>query len=54
MGHTYSNLLVHAVFGTKDRRPTIHDSFRTRFHEYLGGIARSRSAAQPTTSMACS
>jgi len=40
MGHTYSNLLVHVVFGTKDRRPTIHDSFRTRLHEYLGGIAR--------------
>jgi REP element-mobilizing transposase RayT len=40
MGHTYSNLLVHAVFGTKDRRPTIHESFRTRLHEYLGGIAR--------------
>ena len=40
MGHTYSNLLVHAVFGAKDRRPMIHDPFRTRLHEYLGGIAR--------------
>ena len=40
MGHTYSNLLVHAVFSTKDRRPAIHDSFRARLYEYMGGIAR--------------
>jgi len=40
MGHTYFNLLIHTVFGTKDRHPTIRVSFRTRLHEYLGGIAR--------------
>lgn len=40
MGHTYSNLLIHTVFGTKDRHPTIQESFRARLHEYLGGIAR--------------
>ena len=40
MGHTYSNLLVHVVFGTKDRRPFIHESLRQRLHEYLAGVAR--------------
>jgi REP element-mobilizing transposase RayT len=40
MGHTYCNLLVHTVFSTKDRRPVIHDSFRQRLHEYMGGVAR--------------
>jgi len=40
MGHTYSNLLLHVVFGTKERRPIIRDSFRVRLHEYLAGFAR--------------
>jgi REP element-mobilizing transposase RayT len=40
MGHTYTNLLIHAVFGTKDRRPAIHDSFRPRLYQYLSGLAR--------------
>jgi REP element-mobilizing transposase RayT len=39
MGHTYTNLLVHAVFGTKDRRPAIYDAFRPRLYEYLSGVA---------------
>jgi len=38
MGHTYANLLVHVIFGTKDRQPSIQDDFRERLHEYLGGI----------------
>jgi len=40
MGHTYANLLVHVVFSTLERRPLIHDSFRARLHEYMGGVAR--------------
>jgi REP element-mobilizing transposase RayT len=40
VGHTYSSLLVHVVFSTKGRRPVIHDSFRQRIYEYMGGIAR--------------
>ncbi|HUU93459.1 MAG TPA: IS200/IS605 family transposase [Phycisphaerae bacterium] len=40
MGHTYSNLLFHVVFGTKERRPLIHDSFRERLHQYMSGMAR--------------
>jgi REP element-mobilizing transposase RayT len=38
MGHTYTNLLLHITFSTKERRPLIHDPFRDRLHEYLGGI----------------
>ena len=30
MGHTYANLLVHVVFSTKDRRPTIRPEFEER------------------------
>jgi putative transposase len=40
VGHTYSNLLLHVVFATKERRPIIHDSLRLRLYEYLSGIAR--------------
>jgi len=40
MGHTYANLVFHAVFSTKERRPLIHDSFRPRLFEYLAGLAR--------------
>jgi len=40
MGHTYANLVVHAVFSTKQRQPLIHDSFRPRLLAYLSGIAR--------------
>jgi REP element-mobilizing transposase RayT len=39
MGHTYTNLLLHIAFSTKERRPLIHDTFRDRLHEYLGGVA---------------
>jgi putative transposase len=40
MGHTYSNLLIHVIFSTKDRRPIILDDFSHRLHEYLCGLAR--------------
>jgi len=40
MGHTFSNLLVHTIFSTKDRLPTIRESFRQRLYEYMSGIAR--------------
>lgn len=40
MGHTYSNILLHVIFSTKDRRPLIHESFRQRLYEYMAGIAR--------------
>ena len=40
MGHTYSNLLIHVIFSTKDRRPIIRADFSQRLHKYLGGLAR--------------
>ena len=39
MGHTFTNVLLHIAFSTKGRRPLIHDAFRDRLHEYLGGVA---------------
>ena len=40
MPHTYSNLLTHAVFSTKDRLRTITEPMRNDLHAYLGGIIR--------------
>ena len=40
MGHTYSRLLFHTIFGTKDRMPLILESFRERLYEYMAGLAR--------------
>jgi putative transposase len=40
VGHTYSNILIHVVFSTKDRVPSIRDAFRDRLHEYMAGIAQ--------------
>jgi putative transposase len=40
MGHTFSNLLVHVIFGTKERLPTIREPLRPRLYEYMSGIAR--------------
>jgi REP element-mobilizing transposase RayT len=39
MSHTYTSLLVHVVFSTKDRQPFIDDVLAGRLHAYLGGIA---------------
>ncbi len=39
-GHTFSRLLVHAVFGTKDRRARIKAAFRERLYRYMVGIAK--------------
>ena len=35
---SYTNLLYHIVYGTKDRLPLITQEFRPRLHDYLGGI----------------
>jgi len=40
MGHTYTNLLYHVAFSTKDRVPIIEDSWARRLHQYMAGIAR--------------
>lgn len=40
MSRTYTNLLYHLVFSTKDRIPLISPSFRDEVNSYLGGIVR--------------
>ena len=38
MAHTFTNLLTHALFSTKDRRPMIYPEWQSDLHAYLGGI----------------
>jgi putative transposase len=40
MSHTYTCLMAHLIFSTKDRRRFIDDELALRLHPYLGGIAR--------------
>jgi REP element-mobilizing transposase RayT len=40
MAHSFSNELVHVIFGTKDRRPTITPDIRPRLWAYIGGIVQ--------------
>ena len=40
MAHTFSNLLVHVIFSTKDRIASIRPEWRLDLHAYLGGIIR--------------
>jgi putative transposase len=38
MARTYTNLLYHIIFSTKNRRPWIHPQIRQRLYQYCGGI----------------
>jgi putative transposase len=40
MSHTATNLLVHLVFSTKGRAPSIAPEIQKDLHAYLGGIVR--------------
>src|SRR5437016_3786384 len=40
MPHSYTQLLYHIVFSTKERRPTLNADIRPRVHQYLGGAIR--------------
>ena len=35
---SYTNLLYHVVYATKDRAPLITSTLKPRLHQYLGGI----------------
>ena len=37
---SFTKLLYHCVFSTKDRRPTIGSTLRARLHDYMSGIVR--------------
>ena len=40
MSDSYTNLLYHIVFSTKDRRPIITPDYEVRLYDYLGGTIR--------------
>jgi putative transposase len=40
MPKTYTNLLTHIIFSTKERLPLIDDKMKPRLHAYMGGIVR--------------
>jgi len=40
MGQSYTNLLYHIVFSTKDRKPLIVGDAKLRLYDYLGGTIR--------------
>jgi REP element-mobilizing transposase RayT len=41
MSDSYTNLLYHIVFSTKDRRPLITSEYEPRLYDYIGGTIRS-------------
>ncbi len=40
MSQSFTNLLYHIVFSTKDRRPLITLGYQSRVYEYIGGTIR--------------
>ena len=40
MAHTFTNLLTHVIFSTKDRLPLLTPDLRADMLAYLGGIIR--------------
>ncbi|MGD0460822.1 MAG: hypothetical protein ABSC21_24155 [Terriglobia bacterium] len=49
MSHTYTNLLIHVIFSTKDREPLITAALHDDLLAYLGGIVRELGGALLTT-----
>jgi REP element-mobilizing transposase RayT len=45
MPSTYSNLLYHIVFSTKQRAPLITDNLQEELYRYIGGIIRAEGGA---------
>ena len=40
MPDSYTNLLYHIVFSTKERRPLITPEYEVRLYDYIGGMVR--------------
>jgi putative transposase len=40
MSDSYTNLLYHIIFSTKNRRPLISDDYQPRLYDYIGGTIR--------------
>lgn len=45
MAHTFTELLIHIVFSTKDRMPQITSDLRDELFAYMGGILREMNAS---------
>jgi len=44
MAHSFTSILVHAVFSTSGRKPLLTDAMRPEMHAYLGGVLREMGA----------
>ena len=42
MSQSFTNLIFHIVFSTKNRQPLITDESKPRLYEYIGGILRNK------------
>mgnify|MGYP003288763169 CR=1 FL=1 len=40
MSQSFTNLLYHIIFSTKERRPIITTDHQPRLYEYIGGVVR--------------
>ena len=40
MAQSFTNLIYHIVFSTKDRQPLITDAHQSRLYDYIGGTIR--------------
>ena len=40
MSASYTNLLYHIIFSTKERQPIITEAYQPRLYEYIGGTIR--------------
>jgi hypothetical protein len=53
MGHTYTQLLTHVVFSTKDRIPYLTESTKDAVFAYMAGIAREIGVSDVTIHSFC-
>ena len=53
MPHTYSRILLHVVFSTKNRRPLLKGEITSRLFPYVGGIVREFDAKMLAVNGAC-
>lgn len=42
MSKTYTNLIYHIVFSTKERQPIITSDYQSRLYDYIGGVIRNQ------------
>jgi len=52
MPQSLANILVHLIFSTKERRPSIRDGVRERLHAYITGILENQQSPSLQTNSA--